>query len=261
MVFHFVERTLEKATGQSFADRTPPDSLHSNIDIDIEKHRRMDDIGTDVQAVVEKEGEEALLDWIPGRQEWFVMITLATISLMVALDATILVPVLPTLAVDLHGTANEALWTGTSYLLTSAVFQPFIAALSDIFGRRELLFPSLLLFTAGTGICCAAHNFAVMLAGRCVQGIGGGGIITLSQVGKLHLSQSSDANEQHRSSSPISFPSANDPNTSPSSSPHGPSEVYLVHSLVASSSRKPHGAPASTSTSPSVPSACPWWSS
>ena len=110
------------------------------------------------------------------------MITLATISLMVALDATILVPVLPTLAVDLHGTANEALWTGTSYLLTSAVFQPFIAALSDIFGRRELLFPSLLLFTAGTAICCAAQNFTIMLAGRCVQGIGGGGIITLSQV-------------------------------------------------------------------------------
>jgi hypothetical protein len=184
MAFHFIEKTLETATGQSFANRTPPYSLHSNIDIDIEKDGRMDVIVTDVEAVVEKAEKETLLEWKPRRQEWFVMITLATISLMVALDATILVPVLPTLAVDLHGTANEALWTGTSYLLTSAVFQPFIAALSDIFGRRELLFPSLLLFTAGTGVCCAAHNFTTMLAGRCVQGIGGGGIITLSQVGK-----------------------------------------------------------------------------
>jgi hypothetical protein len=186
MAFQFIEKTLETATGQSFANRTPPESLRSNIDIgiDIEKHDRMDIVVTDVEAAAAEEEEEKkkLSEWKPRQQEWLVMITLATISLMVALDATILVPVLPTLAVDLHGTANEALWTGTSYLLTSAVFQPFIAALSDIFGRRELLFPSLLLFTAGTAICCAAHNFTIMLAGRCIQGVGGGGIITLSQV-------------------------------------------------------------------------------
>lgn len=181
MVFHFIERTLELATGQSFANRLPPDSLHSNFEVEIEKQGRMDITVTDIEATT-AEKEEKVSEWKPRRQEWMVMITLAIISLMVALDATILVPVLPTLAVDLHGTANEALWTGTSYLLTSAVFQPFIAALSDIFGRRELLFPSLLLFTAGTAICCVAHDFTVMLAGRCVQGVGGGGIITLSQV-------------------------------------------------------------------------------
>ena len=60
--------------------------------------------------------------------------------------------------------------------------QPFIAALSDIFGRRELLLPSVLLFTIGSILCAVAHNFALLLAGRCVQGIGGGGIITLCQM-------------------------------------------------------------------------------
>ena len=183
MIFRFIETTLEIATGQNFANHTPPTSLHSNIDI--EKQGRMDVVGTDIEAKSRKEDEAP--DWKPQRHEWMVMITLATISLMVALDATILVPVLPTLAVDLHGTANEALWTGTSYLLTSAVFQPFIAALSDIFGRRELLLPSLLLFTAGTAVCCVAQNFTIMLAGRSVQGVGGGGIITLSQVTRFHF--------------------------------------------------------------------------
>ena len=141
---------------------------------------RMDAVVTDAEVAGEK--EEKTPQWKPRRHEWMVMITLATISLMVALDATILVPVLPTLSLDLHGTTNDALWTGTSYLLTSAVFQPFIAALSDIFGRRELLLPSLLLFTAGTAGCCAAHGFTLMLVGRCVQGVGGGGIITSSQI-------------------------------------------------------------------------------
>jgi MFS family permease len=88
---------------------------------------------------------------------------------------------LQSLAHDLHGTFADAFWAGTAYLLASAVFQPFIAAVSEVLGPRELLFLSLVLFTAGSTICGIAHNFTVLLAGRSVQGIGGGGIITLVQ--------------------------------------------------------------------------------
>jgi MFS family permease len=83
---------------------------------------------------------------------------------------------------DLHATAAQAFWIGTSYLLTSAVFQPIIVSLSDLFGRRPLLFLSISLFTLGTLICCAAMNITQLLIGRCIQGIGGGGIVTLAQV-------------------------------------------------------------------------------
>lgn len=54
--------------------------------------------------------------------------------------------------------------------------------MSDIFGRRELLITALVFFTAGSVICGVASNIPVLLAGRCVQGVGGGGIITLVQV-------------------------------------------------------------------------------
>lgn len=54
--------------------------------------------------------------------------------------------------------------------------------MSDIFGRRELLITALVFFTAGSVICGVACNIPVLLAGRCVQGVGGGGIITLVQV-------------------------------------------------------------------------------
>ncbi len=121
-------------------------------------------------------------EWRPQRQEYLIMLTIAFISLVVALDATILVSVLPTLAVDLHGYAEEAFWAGTSYLLSSAVFQPFIADLSDIFGRQQLIQSSLVFFTTGSIICARAGSFPVLLAGRCVKGIGGGGIITMGQV-------------------------------------------------------------------------------
>ena len=88
-----------------------------------------------------------------------------------------------TLAVDLGGQATDAFWAGTSYLLSCAVCQPFIAALSDIFGRKEMLIASVLCFTLGTILCAPiAKNFTVFFAGRSIQGIGGGGIITMGQV-------------------------------------------------------------------------------
>lgn len=82
----------------------------------------------------------------------------------------------------MHGTATEAFWAGTSYLLTSAVVQPFIAALSDIFGRRELLVPSIALFAIASIVCGVAQSFTTLFVGRVIQGIGGGGIITLAQI-------------------------------------------------------------------------------
>ncbi|KAF2095775.1 MFS general substrate transporter [Rhizodiscina lignyota] len=121
-------------------------------------------------------------EWKPQRQEYLVILTLTMVSLMAALDAAILVSALETIATKLHGKAIDTFWVGTSYLLACTVCQPFISALSDIFGRQELLLPSLVLFTIGALICSLAQNFTVLLIGRSIQGIGGGGIITMVQV-------------------------------------------------------------------------------
>lgn len=123
-----------------------------------------------------------ILEWKAGSREWLIMGCLTIVTLVVALDATILVPVLPILAEDLHGTATDTFWAGTSYLLVSAVVQPFIVAISDVFGRRALLLSSITLFTVGTIMCCVAHNFRLLLSGRSVQGFGGGGSLVLVQV-------------------------------------------------------------------------------
>lgn len=82
----------------------------------------------------------------------------------------------------LDATSTQGFWIGTSYLLTSAVTMLFTASLSDVFGRPYLLFASVLTFTIGTILCCTAHSIGLMLTGRSVQGIGGGGIIILSLV-------------------------------------------------------------------------------
>jgi multidrug resistance protein len=109
------------------------------------------------------------------------MLTLACASLLVALDSDILVASLPALATHLNGTTTEAFWAGSAYLLPYAVVQPFLACLSDIFGRRPLLLISLGLFLAGSLPCALADNMATLLTGRVIQGIGGGGIVALAQ--------------------------------------------------------------------------------
>ncbi|KAF2675148.1 MFS general substrate transporter [Microthyrium microscopicum] len=126
--------------------------------------------------------DEVIPEWKPKKQEWAIMLTLSLLSLLVALDATVLVTGLPVLAEALNGTTVEAFWAGASYLLSSAVFQPVIASISAQFGRQQLLLISLTFFTVGTVFCAVAHNFTILLAGRSIQGIGGGGIVTMSQV-------------------------------------------------------------------------------
>ncbi|KAI0470589.1 MFS general substrate transporter [Xylariaceae sp. FL0804] len=121
-------------------------------------------------------------EWKAGRQEIIVLITMAILALIIALDATILAPALPTLAVELKGDAIETFWTGTSYLLAYAVCLPFIGASSDIFGRKPAVLFSLFMFTAGTIVCCTANGFRQLLSGRAIQGIGGGGIFVLASI-------------------------------------------------------------------------------
>ncbi|KFY64367.1 hypothetical protein V496_03311 [Pseudogymnoascus sp. VKM F-4515 (FW-2607)] len=107
---------------------------------------------------------------------------LSLINLMCAIDATILSVALPAMAMKLNGSAIEAFWTGTSYLLTSTVFQPSWASFSHIFGRKPVLLLALSIFTLGAIIASAANNFTLLLAGRSIQGIGGGGLMALTYV-------------------------------------------------------------------------------
>ena len=153
-------------------------------------------------AVSEPQQEPANLnqEWKAGRKEWMIILVLATVSLMVALDATILVSVLPvssfvimqklwrrsqrfqTIAHSLDGNSTNTFWTGTAYLLTQAVFQPFLISLSDVFGRSLFYLISLGFFAIGTLLCCLSQNFNELLAGRSIQGIGGGGLLALGMV-------------------------------------------------------------------------------
>ena len=82
----------------------------------------------------------------------------------------------------LGGTGLEAFWAGTAFLLCSSVFQPPLGSLSSIFGRKSVMLFAVILFLAGCLICGLAQNFTTILVGRSIQGIGGGGIVVLTEI-------------------------------------------------------------------------------
>ncbi|KAK4689712.1 MFS transporter, DHA2 family, glioxin efflux transporter, partial [Tremellales sp. Uapishka_1] len=97
------------------------------------------------------------------------------------IDQTIVTTALPTLG-KVFNRADISSWVGTAYLLTSTALQPIYGRLSDIFGRKFVLLGSLGIFLIGSLACCLAQSMIQLIVFRAIQGIGGGGILTLSMI-------------------------------------------------------------------------------
>jgi EmrB/QacA subfamily drug resistance transporter len=100
---------------------------------------------------------------------------------LAALNQTIVATALPTIGRDLQDFENLS-WTVTAYLLTSTVVASLYGKLSDIHGRRAMMLTAIGVFVAGSAICALAPNMLVLVLGRGLQGMGGGGIMPLAQV-------------------------------------------------------------------------------
>ncbi|KAH7308523.1 major facilitator superfamily transporter [Stachybotrys elegans] len=132
--------------------------------------------------MVDESQTAAVEEWVPSRHQKAIIYTIGVLNLIVALDASIIVTSLAAIVGDIGGSTTEAFWIGTSYLLVNAITMPIICSVSDIIGRPICLTFAIATFTVGTIVCCVANNMATLLAGRCIQGIGGGGIHSLGLV-------------------------------------------------------------------------------
>ncbi len=97
-----------------------------------------------------------------------------------ALDQTIVATALPTIGRDL-GDVDDLPWVVTAYLLSSTAVTPLYGKLSDIHGRRSMLLASIALFVLGSVACALAPSMLALILARGLQGLGGGGLISLAQ--------------------------------------------------------------------------------
>jgi EmrB/QacA subfamily drug resistance transporter len=102
------------------------------------------------------------------------LLILCIAALAFALAQTTLIPALGALKTHLHTDSSGVAWTLTGYLLAAAVFTPLFGRLGDMFGKRRLLVVSLCFFAAGSAVSALGNTLEVVVAGRVLQGIGGG---------------------------------------------------------------------------------------
>jgi EmrB/QacA subfamily drug resistance transporter len=100
--------------------------------------------------------------------------------LLAAIDQTVVVPAVPSIAADLNGFSHLS-WIVTAYLLTSTVATPIYGKLSDIYGRRALLLPAIVLFVVASLLCGFAQSLMQLIVARALQGLGGAGLMAMAQ--------------------------------------------------------------------------------
>ncbi|MFG2904746.1 MFS transporter [Kitasatospora sp. NPDC048286] len=100
--------------------------------------------------------------------------------LLAALDQTIVSTALPTIVSDLGGLEHLS-WVVTAYLLASTAATPLWGKLGDMYGRKRFFQASIVIFLLGSVLCGIAQNMGELIAFRALQGLGGGGLIVLSQ--------------------------------------------------------------------------------
>ena len=99
---------------------------------------------------------------------------------LAAIDQTLLATATPVISREMGGLQDSA-WLAVSYLLASVVTVPLYGQMGDHFGRRRVLCVAIALFSLGSLGCGLAPGFGWLVAARVLQGLGGGGLMTLSQ--------------------------------------------------------------------------------
>jgi EmrB/QacA subfamily drug resistance transporter len=100
--------------------------------------------------------------------------------LLAALDQTVVATALPAIAGELNGLEHLS-WIVAGYLLTSTASTPIYGKLSDLYGRRLMLQIAIVLFVAASLLCGLAQSMVQLILARALQGLGGGGLISMAQ--------------------------------------------------------------------------------
>ncbi len=99
---------------------------------------------------------------------------------LAVVDQTIVATALPAIAAS-TGQFERVSWIVVAYLIASTIAAPIYGRLGDAFGRRRLMFAALAVFIIASLLCAASPSIETLTLARALQGLGGGGLMTLSQ--------------------------------------------------------------------------------
>jgi EmrB/QacA subfamily drug resistance transporter len=117
----------------------------------------------------------------PGRTSFFRLLLSIMLPMFLAVvDQTIVATALPAIAGSMGGVERVS-WVVVGYLVATTIAAPVYGQLGDQLGRRRLLVIALLFFMTASLLCAVSTSVEMLTAMRILQGLGGGGLMTLSQ--------------------------------------------------------------------------------
>ncbi|OTB11449.1 hypothetical protein K445DRAFT_68281 [Daldinia sp. EC12] len=126
-------------------------------------------------------GEERIMivEEVKGFKLWLILFTCWIGVFLGAIDSTIIATLSAPISSEFQSLSLLS-WLATAYFISNAACQPISGRLTDIFGRGPGLVFSNIFFAVGNLICGLAQDQSVMIFGRVIAGIGGGGLMSIS---------------------------------------------------------------------------------
>jgi MFS family permease len=107
--------------------------------------------------------------WLPSEVAAVAVVALG--GLMVSLNQSLLIPVLPRITQDIGSSTASTEWLLTSTLLTAGVAVPIMGRLGDMYGKRLMLMVCAGFLIVGSLICALSHSLVPLIIGRAVTGM------------------------------------------------------------------------------------------
>lgn len=101
-----------------------------------------------------------------------IMLVLSLCGIVVSLQQTLLLPLLPELPELLDTTADSASWMVTATLLAGAVATPTISRLADMYGKRRMMLVALTITFCGSVLGAVSNVLPLLVGARALQGVG-----------------------------------------------------------------------------------------
>ncbi|WP_434771017.1 MDR family MFS transporter [Pseudomonas entomophila] len=108
------------------------------------------------------------------------LIALMLATLLGALDQTIVAVSLPAISAQ-FGEVGLLAWVVSGYMVAMTIAVPLYGKLGDLYGRRLMILTGTAVFTVASVACALAQDMPQLIAARVLQGLGAGGMISVSQ--------------------------------------------------------------------------------
>ena len=118
---------------------------------------------------------------VTGAGKWLITLSVLLGTFMSVMDVSVVNVAMPHMMGSFGQDLLSITWVSTAYSIAEIIMITMSGWWSTLLGRKRFFLGSMVLFTIGSIMAGSSRTFAQMVTSRVIQGIGGGGLIPVSQ--------------------------------------------------------------------------------